>query len=238
MAGRHGGRALSGAGGICCQLAVRAPLHARNEGRSARPARRRMERCRAPHAYDRSGGAEGRMIDQAWREVMRDADRLRPITLAELFERYLSRFERFSLKDSGLLIDFSKEKIDEDSLASLLELARAARVEERRDAMFRGEKINATEGRAALHMALRSGAGERVLVDGEDVMPAVREELGRFLDFAEAGRAGDVTTVSGDSFTDVVNLGIGGSDLGPAMAVQALAPCREGPRVHFGSNVA
>lgn len=177
------------------------------------------------------------MIDQAWREIVSDADRLRPITLAELFERDPSRFGQFSLRDSGLLIDFSKEKIDGDSLGSLLALARAARVEERRDAMFRGEKINETEGRAALHMALRSGAGERVLVDGEDVMPAVRQELGRFLDFAEAVRAGDVTTVSGDSFTDVVNIGIGGSDLGPAMAVQALAPFHDGPRVHFVSNV-
>src|SRR5690625_2631467 len=113
------------------------------------------------------------MIDDAWREMMRDADRLRPINLGELFERDPARFERFSRRDGDLLVDFSKEKIDEDALAALIALARAAGVESHRDAMFRGEKVNRTEDRAALHMALRSGAGERVVVDGEDVMPAV-----------------------------------------------------------------
>lgn len=177
------------------------------------------------------------MIDDAWREVMRDADRLRPISLSELFERDPARFERFSQRDGDLLVDFSKEKVDEDALAALIALAQAAGVESHRDVMFRGEKVNRTEDRAALHMALRSGAGERVVVDGEDVMPAVLEMQERFLGFAEDVRAARITAISGEAFTDVVNLGIGGSDLGPAMAVQALAPFHDGPRVHFVSNV-
>ena len=173
----------------------------------------------------------------AWDAVMREAGRLRGTTLARLFDEDPGRFERFSARDGDLLIDFSKEKLDAGALASLLDLARAYGVEARRDAMFAGEKINETEDRAVLHMALRGGAGERVEVDGQDVMPEVRATLDRFLGFAEDVRQGRATSASGQPFTDVVNLGIGGSDLGPAMAARALAPWHDGPRAHFVSNV-
>lgn len=177
------------------------------------------------------------MPETAWNAVLRDAAMLGRTTLAELFDRDPRRFERLSFRDGDLLIDFSKEKLTTDALDSLLALARATGVEARRDAMFAGERINETEDRAALHMALRGGAGETVELDGQDVMPGVRAVLDRFLAFAEDVRTGRAASASGAHFTDVVNIGIGGSDLGPAMAAQALAPWADGPRVHFVSNV-
>jgi glucose-6-phosphate isomerase len=176
-------------------------------------------------------------LEAAWERLRAEADRLRPQHLRDLFAADPARFGRFSVRLDDLLIDFSKEKIDADALSALLDLARAAGVPALRDAMFAGEAINLTEGRAVLHTALRGGAGEEVLVSGQDVMPAVRETLDRLLAFAEEVRTGRYTTILGTRFTDVVNIGIGGSDLGPAMAVQALAPYHDGPRVHFVSNV-
>ncbi len=173
----------------------------------------------------------------AWSGVMREAGRLRRVTLGDLFAGDPERFERLSFRDGALLIDFSKEKIDGSALSALLDLACAAGVEARRAAMVAGETINETEGRAVLHMALRGGAGDQVEVDGHDVMPAVRATLDRFLGFAEDVRQGRAVSTTGQPFTDVVNLGIGGSDLGPAMATQALAPWHDGPRTHFVSNV-
>lgn len=175
--------------------------------------------------------------ETAWTAVAREADRLIGTTLRDLFAQDAGRFEALSWSLDDLLIDFSKEKIDVAALEALLDLARAADVEPKRDAMFAGEKINLTEVRAVLHTALRGGAGERVEVDGEDVMPAVNETLDRFLAFAEAVRSGACQTASGKRFDHVVNIGIGGSDLGPAMVAQALAPYADGPRAHFISNV-
>ena len=176
-------------------------------------------------------------MEGAWQAVTREAERLGRATIGDLFDRDPGRFERLSFREGDLLVDFSKEKIDGEALAALLALARAAGVEARRDAMFAGERINETENRAVLHTALRGGAGERVELDGRDVMPEVRDTRDRFLAFAEEVRDGRAASAAGGAFTDVVNLGIGGSDLGPAMAVQALAPWHDGPRVHFVSNV-
>jgi glucose-6-phosphate isomerase len=176
-------------------------------------------------------------LESAWTRVQAEAERLRPQHLRDLFEADPDRFDKLSARLDDLLIDFSKEKLDTGAIAALVDMAAAAGVAAKRDAMFAGEIINVTEGRAVLHTALRGGAGERVVVDGQDVMPEVRETLDRFLAFAEDVRAGRYTTVSGAPFTDVVNIGIGGSDLGPAMAVQALAPYHDGPRLHFVSNV-
>jgi len=176
-------------------------------------------------------------LDTAWTRVQAEAERLQPQHLRTLFEADPGRFDKLSARLDDLLIDFSKEKLDTDAVAALIDLAEAAGVTAKRDAMFAGEKINMTEGRAVLHTALRGGAGGEVLVDGQDVMPEVGETLDRFLAFAEGVREGRYTTVSGAPFTDVVNIGIGGSDLGPAMAVQALAPYHDGPRLHFVSNI-
>ena len=176
-------------------------------------------------------------LDTAWGQVHDQAARLKPIHLRDLFARDPARFDTLSASLGDLLIDFSKEKIDAAALAALLGLARAAEVERKRDAMLAGEPVNTTENRAVLHTALRAGAGERILVDGANVMPAIRETLDRFLAFAEDVRTGRYASQSGAPFTDVIAIGIGGSVLGPEMAARALAPWHDGPRVHFVSNV-
>ncbi len=146
-----------------------------------------------------------------------------------------ARATGFSARADGLLFDYSKTNIDAEGRALLLELAEAADLAGKREAMFTGAKINETEGRAVLHTALRNLSG-RVLVDGRDVMPEVRAVHGRMAAFAQAVRAGHFVGAGG-AFTDVVNIGIGGSDLGPAMGYLALAPYADGPRCHFVSNV-
>ncbi|MFG1317152.1 glucose-6-phosphate isomerase [Xanthobacter autotrophicus] len=147
------------------------------------------------------------------------------------------RFERFSVAYGDLLIDFSKTAISDAILTQLLELARAGRVEAQRDAMFAGDHINLTEDRAVLHTALRDQASETIPVDGIDVKPGVVETLARLGDFANGVREGRIAGARGGVITDVVNIGIGGSDLGPAMVTLALAPYHDGPRCHFVSNV-
>jgi glucose-6-phosphate isomerase len=148
-----------------------------------------------------------------------------------------SRAAEFSVEACGMLFDYSKTAIDAESRRLLLALADRAGVAARRTAMFSGVKINETEGRAVLHTALRNLSGGPVLVDGVDVMPGVRQVLSRMEAFARALRAGRLTTPGGRAFTDVINIGIGGSDLGPAMATLALSPYHDGPRCHFVSNV-
>ncbi len=146
------------------------------------------------------------------------------------------RAQNFSVEAGGLLFDYSKTAMDEDDRALLVSMYADAGVPARRDAMFSGQKINETEGRAVLHTALRNLSGTPVTVDGGDVMPGVHETLDRMAAFAEDVRSG-VYRLSGGQVTDVVNIGIGGSDLGPAMATIAMAPYHDGPRVHFVSNV-
>lgn len=154
----------------------------------------------------------------------------------------LSRFEDpdragdFSVEAGELLFDYSKTSMNAEGRDLLVQMFEEARVAERRDAMFNGQIINETEGRAVLHTALRNLSGASVEVDGEDAMPEVLETLGRMEKFAEAVRSGDYR-VSGGKITDVVNIGIGGSDLGPAMATLALAPYHDGPNCHYVSNV-
>ncbi|UWR36214.1 MULTISPECIES: glucose-6-phosphate isomerase [Sulfitobacter] len=140
-----------------------------------------------------------------------------------------NRAEDFSLRTQHMLFDYAKTNIDAGARAALLQLVENAKVTERRDAMFAGAPINETEGRAVLHTALRNLDGGPVEVAGEDVMPQVRDTLARMRSFADQVRGGDIT--------DVVNIGIGGSDLGPAMATRALTPYHDGPRCHFVSNV-
>ncbi len=142
----------------------------------------------------------------------------------------------FSTRLDDMLFDYSKTNIDDDTMALLLELAKEADVRGRRDAMFAGEKINETEGRAVLHTALRNLDGPAVMVDGADVMPNVLATLKRMEVFANDVRAGRIAG-QGGQITDVVNIGIGGSDLGPAMSTLALVPYHDGPRTHFVSNV-
>ena len=158
--------------------------------------------------------------------------------IADLFAEDPGRANRFRAELDGLVLDYSKHCVSDVTLAHLLTLARAADIEGRRDALFEGAKVNITEGRAAMHMALRDFSGGPIMIDGEDVRPAVEAERDKMLAFAEAVRSGAVRGSTGERITDVVNIGIGGSDLGPAMAARALSPFRgEGPRAHFVSNV-
>ena len=149
-----------------------------------------------------------------------------------------ARFQRFHATLDDLLYDYSKQRIDAATLDLLFRLASAAEVEAKRDAMFRGDLVNSTERRAALHSALRNFSGKPVLVDGVDVMGEVERERERMLAFADDVRNGLLRGALGQPMTDVVNIGIGGSDLGPAMATRALAPyAAPALRAHFVSNV-
>lgn len=164
--------------------------------------------------------------------------RLSKVHMRDIFAADPSRFRTYSARCGDILLDYSKNRIDDEALKALLELARVAGVEERRDAMWAGERINITEDRAVMHMALRYGGDEPVMVDGHDVMPDVRSVLEAMRAFSDQVRDGFVRGATGEQFTDVVNIGIGGSDLGPAMVTLALAPyTRANLRVHYVSNV-
>ena len=159
-------------------------------------------------------------------------------SISDLFAANPGRFERFHAVLGDLLYDFSKQRIDAETLRLLLTLAEAADVAAKRDAMFRGELVNSTERRAALHTALRDLSGAPVLVDGVDVAPEIKAERDKMLAFAADVREGRVRGAHGQPMTNVVNIGIGGSDLGPAMAARALAPfAQPGLRTQFVSNV-
>ena len=168
-------------------------------------------------------------MNDTWPQLAPHAARLGATTLRALFAGDPDRFARFSLRLDDLLIDWSKEKIDAPALGALFDLARNREVETARDALFSGARWNVTEDRAVLHMALRGGAAAP---EGDDVAAT----LARMLGFAEDVRAGRYAARAGP-FTDIVNIGIGGSDLGPGMAARALEPDRDGPRLHFVSNV-
>ncbi|MCJ8520456.1 glucose-6-phosphate isomerase [Pseudorhizobium tarimense] len=147
------------------------------------------------------------------------------------------RFERYNVAFDDLLMDFSKTAVNDQVMGLLEQLADEAGVAAKRDAMFSGEEINFTEGRAVLHTALRNRANTPIMVNGKDVMPdvnAVLEAMGRF---ADGIRSGALKGATGKAITDIVNIGIGGSDLGPVMATLALSPFHDGPRAHFVSNV-
>ena len=173
----------------------------------------------------------------AWAALDAHRDALAGTSLRELFAADPARFERFSVRHGELLLDYSKCGVTADTMALLMALARAAGVEARRDAMLAGEKINVTEARAVLHVALRNRSGRPIRLDGRDVMGDVNAELARLGAFADGVRSGKIAAADGRPFTDIVNIGIGGSDLGPAMATAALAPLHDGPRAHFVSNV-
>jgi glucose-6-phosphate isomerase len=160
-----------------------------------------------------------------------------PADLRAAFAADPGRFERFSLRLDDLLVDWSKTAVDERAMALLADLAGAAGLDERRAAMFAGEAINATEGRAVLHVALRAPREASFAVDGRPVMEDVHAVLSRMAAFADGIRSGQARGATGQAITDVVNIGIGGSDLGPVMATAALAPFHDGPRAHFVSNI-
>jgi glucose-6-phosphate isomerase len=156
--------------------------------------------------------------------------------IIDLFDADAHRADDFSARMGDLLFDYSKTNIDAETRQALIDLALSRGVGEKRDAMFRGDKINDTENRAVLHTALRNLNATPVMVDGQDVMPDVLDTLARMEQFAHALRSGAYQG-QGGTIRDVVNIGIGGSDLGPVMACAALAPYHDGPNCHFVSNV-
>lgn len=163
---------------------------------------------------------------------------LATISIKQLFDQQPDRFEKYSFKLEDILIDFSKHRIDDQAFNLLITLAQQADVESWRDKMFSGEPINFTEHRAVLHTALRYPRDKQKLVDGQDVMPAVRKVLAQMKQFSESIRSGQHTGYSNKPITDIVNIGIGGSDLGPVMVTEALKPYwHERLTPHFVSNV-
>jgi glucose-6-phosphate isomerase len=158
----------------------------------------------------------------AWKELWDHHAQLRDVHLRELFAEDPGRGERLAVEACGIYLDYSKNRVTDETLRLLLRLADESGLRARIDAMFAGEKINITENRAVLHVALRARRGERIAVDGVDVVPAVHEVLDRMREFANRVRAGQWRGYSGKPIRNVVNIGIGGSDLGPVMAYEAL----------------
>ncbi|MGL4487811.1 MAG: glucose-6-phosphate isomerase, partial [Rhizobiaceae bacterium] len=160
-----------------------------------------------------------------------------PKDMRKAFDADKQRFRTLSATLDDLLLDYSKTGVNKDTIKLLTDFAEACDVKKKRDAMFSGAVFNATEGRAVMHTALRNRSGRTAKVDGKDVMPGIKKVLDDMGAFAEGVRSGAIKSAKGKAFTDVVNIGIGGSDLGPVMATLALAPYHGGPRLHYVSNV-
>ncbi|MCR4299645.1 MAG: glucose-6-phosphate isomerase, partial [Gallionella sp.] len=174
----------------------------------------------------------------AWQALGKHYTAIEPIHMRQMFQDDPARFDKFSLQFDGLLFDYSKNRINDETVRLLIALAKQAELPAWIKRMFGGEKINSTERRAALHTALRSRSGRPVLLDGKDVMHDVRRVLGLMRRFSEAVRSGEHRGHTGKQITDIVNIGIGGSDLGPLMACEALKPYASPKlRAHFVSNV-
>lgn len=158
-------------------------------------------------------------------------------TLKDLFANDPQRFAKFSLQLQDILFDYSKNRITDETMALLVQLARECKLDEAIQAMFSGHKINVTEGRQVLHTALRKPVGQEVLVDGEDIMPKVHAVKAQMKAFCEKIHSGEWKGFTGKAITDIVNIGIGGSDLGPVMVTEALKAYKTHLDVHFVSNV-
>ena len=175
---------------------------------------------------------------QAWKALEAHQSQLANTTIADLFKQEQNRFNDYSLTfENQILVDFSKNKINQETLKLLRQLAKESALGEAINAMFTGEKINRTENRAVLHTALRNRSNTPVYVDGKDVMPEVNAVLAKMSAFCDRVISGEWKGYTGKAITDVVNIGIGGSDLGPYMVTEALRPYKNHLNMHFVSNV-
>ena len=175
---------------------------------------------------------------QAWKALEAHQSQLAHTTIADLFKQEQNRFNDYSLTfENQILVDFSKNKINQETLKLLRQLAKESALDDTINAMFTGEKINRTENRAVLHTALRNRSNTPVYVDGKDVMPEVNAVLAKMSAFCERVISGEWKGYTGKAITDVVNIGIGGSDLGPYMVTEALRPYKNHLNMHFVSNV-
>ncbi|HAW6035772.1 TPA: glucose-6-phosphate isomerase [Escherichia coli] len=174
----------------------------------------------------------------AWQALQKHFDEMKDVTITDLFAKDGDRFSKFSATfDDQMLVDYSKNRITEETLAKLQDLAKECDLAGAIKSMFSGEKINRTENRAVLHVALRNRSNTPILVDGKDVMPEVNAVLEKMKTFSEAIISGEWKGYTGKAITDVVNIGIGGSDLGPYMVTEALRPYKNHLNMHFVSNV-
>ena len=175
---------------------------------------------------------------KAWQALQRHAEEMADVQLRQLFADDPKRFDKLSLRLDDLLFDFSKNRVTDQTMRLLLDLAEQSRLRHWIQQMWLGARLNGTEGRAVLHVALRNRSGRPIEVDGEDVMPGVLAVLAHMREFSDAVRSGAWRGHTGKQITDLVNIGIGGSDLGPVMVTEALRPYwQEGLRAHFVSNV-
>ena len=175
---------------------------------------------------------------QAWKALEAHQSQQAHTTIADLFKQEQNRFNDYSLTfENQILVDFSKNKINQETLKLLHQLAKESALDEAINAMFTGEKINCTENRAVLHTALRNRSNAPVYVDGKDVMPEVNAVLAKMSAFCDRVISGEWKGYTGKAITDVVNIGIGGSDLGPYMVTEALRPYKNHLNMHFVSNV-
>ena len=174
----------------------------------------------------------------AWKSLKDHHREMKPVHLVDLFRQDPKRFSRFSVTFENILVDYSKNIITRETLRLLLKLARECRLKEAIRKMFAGEAVNETEGRAVLHVALRNRSNTPIRVNGHDVMPEVNAVLGQMQRFSDAVISGNCKGYTGRPITDIVNIGIGGSDLGPVMVTEALKPYwKPGLRPHFVSNI-
>ncbi|HSM99016.1 MAG TPA: glucose-6-phosphate isomerase, partial [Gallionella sp.] len=174
----------------------------------------------------------------AWQALKAHHAAIEPVQMRQMFRDDPARFDRFSLQLEDLLFDYSKNRISTETIKLLVALAEQSQLSAHIESMFGGAKVNSTEHRAALHTALRNRSERPVLVDGKDVMPDIRRVLGLMRRFSDAVRSGSHRGHTGKPITDIVNIGIGGSDLGPLMVCEALKSyARKDLRAHFVSNV-
>src|ERR1700761_3633492 len=158
----------------------------------------------------------------AWKDLAEHHKKIEDTHLREWFEKDPQRAEKFTVEAEGIFLDYSKNRISEKTVKLLIALAEESGLKAKIDAMFSGEKINITEKRAVLHVALRAPKDEKILVDGEDVVPGVHEVLERMSAFADRVRSGEWLGYTDRPIKNIINIGIGGSDLGPVMAYEAL----------------
>ncbi|MGD8343006.1 MAG: glucose-6-phosphate isomerase [Desulfobacterales bacterium] len=175
---------------------------------------------------------------KSWRNLRRHHKQIKDLHMRDLFARDPRRFDKFSIRFNDIMVDVSKNRITEETLKSLIALAEECELGSAIESLFTGQRINETEDRAVLHTALRNRDNTPVVIDGQDVMPEVNRVLHQMQDFSARILSGDWQGYTGKRISDIVNIGIGGSDLGPLMVTEALRPyAQKGMRVHFVSNV-
>ncbi len=174
---------------------------------------------------------------KAWKELEAHYASFKDTQIKDLFSKDADRFQKYSLKFEDILLDFSKNRLDDKALSLLLQLADECGLKDAISSAYAGDKINVTEDRSVLHVALRNRSNTPILVDGKDVMPQINEVLEQMKEFSESIISGEWKGYTGKAITDIVNIGIGGSDLGPLMVAEALRPYKTNINLHFVSNV-